>query len=555
MADQYDAIVIGSGAGGAAAAYALTQKGLQVLILESGPRFDPQTDFRLDRKDWELRRFPEKSGSQGQYSFPTLQALTERWKHLRSWNSVSGHYVHGPNRIPSGPGYYHAKGIGGSTLRFTGESHRLNPKSMKMHSDFGVAADWPVTYSDLLPYYVEAESLIGVAGDKNPKGRGFLGEHIQPAHPLSDDSRLLLEKTKQSQWHWQANQRAALSQPKDDRPACNYCNNCNRGCPREDKGSADVTFIRTAQRSNRLTTKTGATVLQLLTDNDRTITSVLYADNRSQHHQISAPLIVLAAGAIETPRLLLNSANSNSPDGLANESGEVGKNFLETLSWNSTGISEAPIESFKGLPSDLISWQYNAPNSIPGVIGGCRFSTSTGESDLVGPVNYAQRLVTGWGYNLKQSMRAQFGRAISVSAIGESLPNPKSFISLDASKKDQHGLAIAQISSFLAETELARLDFMARSCRSILAQAGIKEIREEVGSYDLFSSTHVFGTCRMGLDANSSVTDASGISHRWRNLMICDASLFPSSGGGESPSLTIQSLALRNIDLWIKLQN
>jgi choline dehydrogenase-like flavoprotein len=145
-------------------------------------------------------------------------------------------------------------------------------------------------------------------------------------------------------------------------------------------------------------------------------------------------------------------------------------------------------------------------------------------------------------------MRAAFGRVLSIAAIGESLPGPGSFVDLDPGAKDVEGVPLARIHSHLDERELARLDFMAGKAREILKAAGVTQMVEEYGAYDAFSATHVFGTCRMGEDARAAVVDRDCRSHRWKNLFVADASVFPSSGGGEAPSLTIAAIALRAAD-------
>jgi choline dehydrogenase-like flavoprotein len=242
---------------------------------------------------------------------------------------------------------------------------------------------------------------------------------------------------------------------------------------------------------------------------------------------------------------LLASSNGHAPHGLANESGEVGRNFMETLFWTASGLHPQPLGSHRGVPADATCWDFNAPDAIAGVIGGCRFTAGAGQADLVGPIAYATRVVDGWGREHRARLRAAFGRALTISAIGEFLPNDRTFIDLDPARTDQRGLPYARIHSFLPEMELQRLTFMAERARAILHAAGVAEIFEEFGSYDIFNSTHVFGTCRMGRDPATSVVDADGRSHRWRNLFICDASVFPSSGGGEAPSLTIAALGLK----------
>lgn len=146
-------------------------------------------------------------------------------------------------------------------------------------------------------------------------------------------------------------------------------------------------------------------------------------------------------------------------------------------------------------------------------------------------------------------MREQFGRVLSVGAIGECLPDAGSFIDLDPAEQDAYGKPKARIHAHLAEMERKRLHFMAETSRRILEAAGVERLVEEYGAYDNFNATHVFGTCRMGSDARTSVVDAACRSHRWRNLLVVDASVFPSSGGGEAPSLTIYALALRAAEL------
>ncbi|MDP4611524.1 MAG: GMC family oxidoreductase, partial [Opitutales bacterium] len=239
-------------------------------------------------------------------------------------------------------------------------------------------------------------------------------------------------------------------------------------------------------------------------------------------------------------------------DGLANESGLVGRNFMETLSWSCSGVSETPLGSYRGLPAESICWDFNAPDAVDGIIGGCRFSEGVHEAGLNGPQSYANRVIGGWGKAHKEAMREAFGNVLTIAAIGESLPNAGSYVDLDPEAVDANGIPLARIHSELEESELKRLQFMANKSREIVQAAGVKKLVEEYGSYDYFSSTHVFGTCLMGTDASTSVVDSYGRSHRYKNLTLMDASIFPSSGGGESPSLTIEALALRSAQQFVR---
>jgi choline dehydrogenase-like flavoprotein len=543
----FDAVVVGAGAGGAAAAWRLCEQGLTVLLLEAGPRFDPAHDYKLNQPDWERHQFPEPPGSRGAFTIGELDHLDPADADLHSWNNTMGPLVRGEARQAMGPGYYHVQGVGGSTLHFVGESHRMHPAAMKLRSRHGAGHDWPIDYADLEPYYSLCESLVGVAGPKSQGARWRSTPYPLPAHPLSPPARLLVSAGQKLGMAWQANSRAALSQVFDGRPTCNYCANCSRGCPLGDKGSADVTFIRKALATGRLTLKPGSPVARIHSQANGRIDSIEYLEGRKVH-RLETPLLVLAAGAIQTPRLLLANRSRHFPEGLTNGSRQVGRNFMETLFWSCTGLIPGLTNSHVGLPADAICWDFNGPDAIPDVIGGCRFNSGTQEIGFTGPISYASRLIPGFGKGFKDKLRSSFGSALSVGAIGEFLPNERTFIDLDPTEKDRLGIPLPRIHSSLGTENIKRLRFMAEKSRQLLKAAGVDEALEELSAWDSLAATHVFGTCRMGADSRSAVVNAEGRSHDHANLYITDASVFPSSGGGESPSLTIHALATRAAD-------
>ncbi len=541
MADgAYDAVVVGAGAGGGAVAWRMTQRGWRVLLIDAGPAFDPEHDYGLDRPDWEKQRFRHKPGSEGETSFATLQALDPALADLRSWSLAQGPTHRESRRAVSGPGYHRVRGIGGSTLHFVGEAHRMNPESMRMRSRFGVAADWPVQYAELEPFYVEAERVLGVAGPTTAGDRWRSAAYPLSAHPLSRASRRLARGAAALQISWQANPRSALSAVYDGRPSCNYCGGCTHGCPRRDKGSADVTFIAKAKASGNCEVRPEHTLLRIVSGKGGRIEAIEVADATRRVQRIATPRLVLACGAVETPRVLLLQR------GLA--SAQVGRNFLESVAWTSVADAGEPLMSFGGLPADAISWDRNRPDAIPGVIGGFRLGAAIHEADMIGAIAHAQRAVPGFGRAHKEAMRRSVGSLVAVGAVGESLPHEGSRIDLDLRRKDDFGRPLARIHSHVDAMTVKRLQAMAAATRALLEASGAGTLVEEFGTYDYFSSAHVFGTCRMGDDPRSSVVDANLRLHGSPNLWICDASVFPSSGGGEAPSLTIQALALRAVD-------
>ena len=543
---DHDAVVVGAGAGGAAAAWRMTQRGWRVLLLDAGPAFDPDTDYGLERNDWEKERFRYKPGSLGETSFAPLQRLDPAlMRELRSWSLGQGLSNREATRAVSGPGYHHVRGIGGSTLHFVGEAHRMNPASMAMKSRFGVAADWPVSYGELEPYYVEVERLLGVAGPVQARDRWRSAPYPLPAHPLSRASRKLGQGASALGIAWDPNPRCALSLPYDGRPPCNYCGGCTHGCPRRDKGSADVTFIAKAQASGRCEVRANTALVGIVRGAGKrtgSIDAIDVVDGAGRRQRIATPRLVLACGAVETPRVLLLER------GLAAASGQVGRNFMESVAFTSVGRADEPLFSFGGLPADAITWQHNRPDAVPGVIGGYRMSAAIHEADMVGAIAHAQRAVPGFGREHKRQMRRAVGSTLAAGAVGESLPHERSKIDLDPVKKDAYGRSLARIHSFVDGATVSRLRAMAAATRGLLAAAGVQTLVEEFGTYDHFSSAHVFGTCRMGVDPRTSVVGADLAVHGFERFHICDASVFPSSGGGEAPSLTIQALALRAVD-------
>ena len=223
---------------------------------------------------------------------------------------------------------------------------------------------------------------------------------------------------------------------------------------------------------------------------------------------------------------------------------------METLAYRASGFAPDGHLSHRGLPDDAISWQFSAPQTVDGAAGGYRLGGAVSESGLNGPIGHATRLLSCYGSDLKSAVRATFGTALTVAVIGAVIPDERSFIALSSTQTDVTGLHSPVIKSVLTENSLRLLDRKAKSARTLLAEAGVQSVIEQSSSWDAFSATHVFGTCRMGNDAASTVVNQECRSHDHDNLFITDASVFPSSGGGrgESPSLTISALALRAVD-------
>lgn len=538
---KYDCIVIGSGAGGAPFAWRLASKGMNVLMLEAGSRYDPYKDYPLNRYDWEMKTFPHRKRMR--YAFGSAQDLDEKYTHLKSWNKFSGKL--NPSKKRRYLEYQHVVGVGGTTLHFQGEAHRLNPKAFRMKSLFGVGEDWPISYEDLEPYYTEVEKIVGVAGPKEIPSRRRSEPYPLPPHKLSFASQLIEKGCKKLGLSLVPNSVAILSHFYRDNVSCNYCNGCVWGCPRKDKGTVDVTFIPLAEKTGMCQVLTNAFAGRVQVEKKngmKRAKGVLYYDKDGKDHFVEGDFIAIACGAVETPRLLLNSE--------INGNGAVGKNFMETVFYEAVAFHPDRLDSYRGIPIDSVIWKWNEPSLKLGFSGGFRLFPTAGSA--VGPVNYALRFHQGWGEEFVKDVEKRFGHAIAIGGIGEFFPNKDTFVTLSEKEKDEFGVPVAKIQSSLGDSELKILDFMSRTSKDILKASGAEEIVEEFSTYDFFNASHVFGTCRMGKDPEKCVVAPNLRSHEIQNLFITDASVFPSSGGGDAPSLTIEALSLRAADLLVE---
>jgi choline dehydrogenase-like flavoprotein len=522
-------------------AWKLASNGVKVLLLEAGPRYDPYKSYALDQDDWETKGFPEIKKIR--HTYGKKQPLDAKYENLKSWNKASGKL--NPTKERRYLKYHQVSGIGGTTLHFQGEAHRLNENAFRMKSRYGVAVDWPIGYKDLEPYYTEAEGILGVAGPDKTPGRPRSKPYPLKPHKLSYASSIVEKACRKQGIDLIPNSVAILSEAYRDAPPCNYCNGCVWGCPRKDKGSVDVTFIPLAEKTGSCEILDNVSVTRIEFENKagkKRARGIIYHDRSGKEHFVGGDYIAVACGAVETPRLLLNSGFDGN--------GLVGKNFMETAFYEAVAMHPERLDSYRGIPMDSIIWKWNDPDPERGFPGGLRLFPTAGSA--IGPVNYSLRYFEGWGENYVKEIEKWFGHAVCVGGIAEFFPNKDTFVTLDPKVKDQYGSPVAQIQSFLGEPELKSLEFIAKKSKEILKASGAGDVVEEISSYDFFSATHVFGTCRMGNNRETSVVNSSLRAHNIPNLLVTDASVFPTSGGGEAPSLTIEALSLRAADLLLK---
>ncbi len=503
--EAVDAVVIGTGAGGAPILARLAQAGLKVVALEAGKSFD-------------YREFPTDERAQAKL-FWTDERLSAGKNAVAFGNNNSG------------------CGVGGSTLHFTAYTPRPQADDFRIFSDFGVGRDWCLSFEDLEPYFEEVEWFIGVSGDSNyPWGAPRRKGYPLPPLPLNAAAQLMKRACERLNIKTASAPNAALShdyfQEKIGmRRACTNRGFCQAGCSTGAKGSMDVTFLPLAV-SHGAEIRSECFVTEFEYDSAGKIKAVVYSQNGETKKQ-PCKNVFLCAGGIETPRLLMIN-------NLANSSGQVGCNFMAHTGVQIWGVFDEEIFPHKGIPGGLISEDTHRPKDA-NFAGGYLL-----QSIGVMPVTYGSQLARGqkvFGAELDARMR-DYNRTAGINILGDCLPHANNFMEL-SDEKDARGLPKPRIHFSHGENE----NRMTRHAEKVMG-----EIWREAGAKKMWTfqrNAHIIGTCVMGDDANNSVVNRNGQSFDVPNLYVCDNSIFPSALS-VNPALTIMALALRTADKFLE---
>ena len=504
--ERVDAVVIGTGAGGGPLLARLAQAGLKVVALEAGKFWNPAQDFATDER------------AQNKL-FWTDERLSAGGDPLAFGNNNSG------------------IGVGGSTLHFTAYTPRPQPDDFRLHTGFGVGVDWPLSYADLESYFDELETLLGVSGPTPylwgpPRRRGY---PLSPL-PLNAAAQLMQRACADLGIRTSPAPNAALSAPYHQpgigwRPACTNRGFCQAGCSVGAKASVDVTFIPMALAAGA-ELRSECFVTQIGRDAHGGVSSVVYTQDGHEHRQ-RCRHVFLCAGGIETPRLLLMN-------GLANGSGQVGRNFMAHTGLQLWAHFEEETRPFKGIPGGLISEDTHRPKDAD--FAGGYLLQSIG----VMPVTYASQLARSgqgiFGAALGEHM-SRYNHVAGINILGECLPSPQNYLEL-SEEKDARGLPKPRIHFTAGENERRLTAHAERTMRGIWECAGARD----PWAFQRFA--HILGACRMGPDPENAVVDADGRCFDVPGLSVCDNSVFPSALA-VNPALTIMALSLRTADRFL----
>jgi choline dehydrogenase-like flavoprotein len=518
-----DVLVVGAGAAGGVVARRLAEAGFDVVCLEQGGWPDPSA-YPGPKPDWELQAMKQWSPD------PNVRGRPEDYPVDASESEIV-------------PLMY--AGVGGSMVLYAGDWPRLAPSDFRVRTLDGVADDWPLTYEELEPWYDRIARDVGVSGLAGDPAYPEGAELPLPPLPLGDGVLDVVRAHDRLGWHWWPAPNAVLSAPYRGRHPCAQWGSCMQGCPEGAKASTDVTHWPQAIAAGaRLIT--GARVTRLVSAAPRLVRGAEWVDAGGRTHLAEAGVVVLAANAVGTARLLLLSADRSFPDGLANSSGLVGRRLMMHPFAVATGVFERPMATWRGnVGSRIHSLQFYETDASRGFVRGAKWSLAPSSG---GPLNAAMPARAGsavWGEEHHWLVRERFGHCLSWGIFGEDLPDEGNRVVLAPHRPDSSGLPGAKVVYRASENSRRLLEFhLSRACES-LQEAGATR----VDSLALMRSAgwHLLGTARMGADPATSVVDPWGKAHDLDNLYVADGSVFVTAGG-VNPTNTICALALRCAD-------
>jgi choline dehydrogenase-like flavoprotein len=552
----YDVAIIGSGAGGGMTAKVLTEAGASVVMLEAGPDWDPVKDSYMMRWNYDS---PRRGAA-----IPTQQG--------GEFDAAFGGWTIDGEPYTSAPGneffWFRSRMLGGRTNHWGRISLRFGPDDFRRKSVDGLGDDWPITYDDIKPYYDEVDKFIGV-----------FGENLGPRFPNEPDG-LFLPPPKPRCYELlikQASEKldipvvpsrlSILTREHNGRRACHYCGQCNRGCMTHSNFSSPSVLIPPAKATGRLTQIFNAMAREVTVDGSGLASGVAYIDkNTGRDNHVRARIVVVAASACESARLLLNSKSSKFPQGLGNSSGQVGKYLTDSTGLGVTGfipkMMDMPAHNEDGVGGMHLYmpwWLDNKTLDFPRgyhieISGGRRMPGSgfmgnihayTGVEASGTPIAFG-----GYGQKLKNDYRRLYGATVNFAGRGEMVPNKDTYMDIDPRVVDKWGIPVPRFRFKFSDYEIKQAKHMQETFRAIIKQMGGTPLSAMPGpetNYDLAAGgriIHEVGVTRMGNDPSTSVLNKYCQAHDAKNVFVADAGPFVSQAD-KNCTWTILALAMR----------
>ncbi|MEE8496776.1 MAG: GMC family oxidoreductase [Xanthomonadales bacterium] len=548
---DFDVCVVGSGAGGGPVALGLTRAGYSVVVLEKGPWYT-EADFFKD----------ELACCRRSVYSPNLRDEFHVVEHKKD----NGVWVANPSH-GSGQDFWNGVCVGGSSNFMSGFFHRLKPKDFHLLSEFGPIeganiVDWPISYTDLEPYYAQVEREVGVSGrvvehpNQEPRSTADFPFPPTAEHPVA---QWFDQECKQQGLHSIPVPRAILSRPAMNRQGCEYSGYCGSfGCSTGAKGSSRAALLNRAVATGRCEIRAHAQVYRLETDAHGRVVAACYYDHQNNAQSVDAKIFVIACQAIETSRLLLLSPGQRHPHGLANNNGQVGRNLLFSAGGSGTGkflysdLDQARVVALKVvgpfMNRALQDWYFIDDEDLGRIKGG----TIEFLFRHPNPISQAnrQKHSTGgllWGNPLKKKLKSYFTQAryLRFETFCDWLPNDNCHVSLDQESKDRWGSPVAHVKVGYHEHDLKVGRFLTYKGRQMLQSMGADKVTWGLSGTP--PTNLIAGGCRFGSDPKHSVLNADCRAHDVENLYVTDGSFMP-TGGSVPYTWTIYANAFRVAD-------
>ena len=504
--DESVVVVIGSGAGGGTLGSQLAQHGVKTVILEAGGRHEIE-DFAND--EW---------GMFGKISWLDKRTTSGSWRVAKDFAGLPAWIV---------------KAVGGSTIHWAGASLRFQEHEWKVKTHYGDIPganllDWPIDAKEMAPWYAKAEDNLGVT-----RTNGI------PGLPGNNNFKIMkagADKLGYKNCH--TGRMAINSQPRDGRGACQQLGFCFQGCKTGAKWSTLYVDIPAGEQTGRLEVRANSQVLKIEHDTSGKVIGVLYADKDGKQHMQRARVVCVAGNSFESPRLLLNSASSMYPDGLANSSGQVGKNYMRHMTGSVYALFDKPVNMHRGTTMAGIITDESIHDPSRGFVGGYELETLS-----LGLPFMAAFLDPGaWGREFTTALDS-YDHMAGMWLVGEDMPQEKNGVTLHATEKDQYGLPVPNVHFDDHKNDIAMREHAYKQGAAVYDAVGATRTFPTPP----YPSTHNLGTNRMSANARDGVVNKWGQTHDIKNLFISDGSQF-TTGAAENPTLTIVALAMRQAD-------
>jgi choline dehydrogenase-like flavoprotein len=547
---MHEVLVIGSGASGGWVAKELSERGVSVLMLEAGPPRVPTRDFTEHIWPYQLK-FRGFGNQQRLLATQPVQRLCyacDEYSHQFFVNDLEHPYT-----FPLDKPFMWIRGrqVGGRTFCWGRESYRYSDNEFKAAGRDGYGEDWPLSYQDVEPYYDLVESYIGVSASREGLPQMPDGQFLPPMNLSCGALKTKEVIERKFGWRVMPDRVANLTVDHRGRPACHYCDQCQRGCHTASYFNSPSVTLPAAARTGKFTLVSDAIVSELTVDTSGRATGVHYIDRNSrEHREAHAKVVVVAAGALESTRILLNSKSPAHPQGIGNSNGVLGHYLMDHFTVEGASGTMPELQSSKrepvGRPCGFLIPKYvntatsSTKERTSKFLRGYRFD-GDGSQELYGHAFLLPEFGDAWRKQVREGIPYSFG----IEAQGECLPRYENFVQLDLQKKDAWGIPVLHIHASYGENEETMAAAMRNDIDAILEEMNLTDVTPTKNEISVFGKNiHECGTARMGDDPKKSVVDRNCKVHDAPNIFVTDGAVFTTQGCYE-PTLTIMAISAR----------